>query len=102
MRLSQIIFPKFEKFSHLKATLNFCLNFVKSPQGKTGYYYRTLFLCEKENGNKSFLLIEYIPVELFPRVPSGFVYFFNSGKIVKKGIFSSLNFDRIDLTIPKN
>ncbi len=64
MKISQIVFPKFEKFSHLKATLNFYLNFVKSPHGKTGYYYRALFSCENKNSGKSFLLIEHIPVEL--------------------------------------
>ena len=36
MKLSQIVSPRFKKFSHLKDTLNFYLDFVKSPQRKAG------------------------------------------------------------------
>ena len=101
-KIIQIIFPKFKKFSHLKATLNFYLNFVKSPQGKTGYYYKALFSCKNENSGKSFLLIEFIPVEFLPLIPSGYVYFFSSGKIDEKEISLPLEFAKVDLTIPKD
>jgi len=104
MKLSQVIFPRFKKFSHLKATLNFYLNFVKSPQGKTGYYYRTLFSCESKKDNKSFqfLLIEQIPVEFLPLIPSGYIYFFDSGKIVERKDTNFLKSAKIDLSIPEN
>jgi len=102
MRLSQIVFPKFEKFPHLRATLHFYLNFVKSPQGKTGYYYRALFSCRNKNSGKSFLLIEHIPVELLPLIPSGHTYLFDSGKIVGKQFMPSLRSTKINLIIPKN
>ena len=84
MKLSQIVSPRFKKFSHLKDTLNFYLDFVKSPQRKAGYYYRALFTCENKISNKSFLLIELIPVELLPLISSDYTYLFDSGKIAKK------------------
>lgn len=104
MRLSQIVFPKFKKFPHLKATLNFYLNFVKSPQGKTGYYYRALFSCEskKDNENFQFLLIEYIPVEFLTFIPSGYIYHFDSGKIAERKSSNFLKSAKIDLFIPQN
>ena len=84
MKLFQIVFPRFKKFSHVKATLNFYLDFVKSPQGKAGYYYRALFTSENKTSNKSFFIIELIPVELLPLIPSGYTYLFDFGKIAKK------------------
>ncbi|MCD6489630.1 MAG: hypothetical protein J7K20_02755 [Thermodesulfobacterium sp.] len=104
MKLSQIVFPKFKKFPHLKATLNFYLNFVKSPQGKTGYYYRALFSCESKKDNESFqfLLIEHIPVEFLTLIPSGYIYFFDSGKIAERKSSNFLKSAKIDLFIPEN
>jgi len=102
MKLFQIVFPRFKKFSHVKATLNFYLDFVKSPQGKTGYYYRALFTCENKTSNKSFFIIELIPVELLPLIPSGYTYLFDFGKITKKTEPDFLKSAQINLSIPPN
>lgn len=102
MKLSQIVFPRFKKFSHVKATLNFYLDFVKSPQGKAGYYYRALFTCENKTSNKSFFIIELIPVELLPLIPSGYTYLFDFGKITKKTEPDFLKSAQINLSIPPN
>jgi len=99
--LSQIIFPRFKKYHNIKANLLFYLDLCKSPGGKTGYYYRALFECNFPKKTDKFFLIELIPVELLPLIPSGNTYIFERGKIIEILPSASLQKITTKISIPE-